>query len=101
METWLTVIWCLLIVFTLLMGIKETFQFLQAPFSYIKSSENWGQWALIVAVFSAAWPANIPDLNLHSWQYPAAAVSLYYYIFSFKLRLLRSVFSKQIDLQFV
>jgi len=55
-ESWLTVIWCLLLVFTASMAIKEIFQLLQAPISYIMSSENWGQWLLIASVLIAAWP---------------------------------------------
>jgi hypothetical protein len=69
----LTVIWALLVIFASLMAIKEIFQLLQAPFSYVVSSENWGQWALIGSVTLTAW--NTPEFHLAYWQYPAAAVS--------------------------
>lgn len=68
----LTVIWALLVAFAILMAIKEIFQLLQAPLSYVVSSENWGQWALIGSVTLTAW--NTPDFHLAYWQYPAAAV---------------------------
>jgi len=72
MGTHLTVIWALLISFAILMAVKEIFQLLQSPLSYLVSSENWGQWALIGSVALTAW--RTPEFQLSYWQYPTAAV---------------------------
>lgn len=71
-DTHIQVIWALLVFFAILMAIKEIFQLLQSPFSYVVSSENWGQWALIGSVSMTAYIK--PEFELAYWQYPAAAV---------------------------
>ena len=75
----LTSVWCLLVILTLIMAIKEIFQLVQAPLPYLISSENWGQWALIGSVFLTAWPPSEPELHMSYWQYPAAAVRNVFY----------------------
>lgn len=73
LTTSLQVIWIMLVSFASLLAIKEIFQLLQSPLSYVVSSENWGQWLLISSVTMTAW--HTPNFQLQYWQYPAAAVS--------------------------
>ncbi|ODM98235.1 Transient receptor potential channel pyrexia [Orchesella cincta] len=73
----LQVIWILLVVFCSLMAIKEIFQLVQSPLSYVVSSENWGQWLLISSVVITAWSSPELQFELAYWQYPAAACGIF------------------------
>ncbi|CAL8091609.1 unnamed protein product [Orchesella dallaii] len=73
----LQIIWVMLVVFATLMAIKEIFQLVQSPISYIVSSENWGQWLLISSVVITAWSSPELQFELAYWQYPAAACGIF------------------------
>lgn len=74
LPSYIHVVWLLLLVFTSVLALKEVFQLLQSPVSYVISSENWGQWLLISSVMMTAYSS--PQNYLEYWQYPAAAVSI-------------------------